>query len=78
MRRLSQYTTVVTPNGALFLAYAPAIEGCHALGATPEAARDELQNVFDMILEECDERGEALPPESQAPSEETSGRTSTR
>jgi predicted RNase H-like HicB family nuclease len=38
-------------NG-IFVAYVPAIKGCHALGETPEEARSELQNVFDMIAEE--------------------------
>ncbi|NBV23022.1 MAG: type II toxin-antitoxin system HicB family antitoxin [Proteobacteria bacterium] len=43
-------------NGS-FVAYVPAIAGCHAIGPTPEAARAELQNVFDMIIEEFTERG---------------------
>jgi predicted RNase H-like HicB family nuclease len=32
-------------NGC-YVAYVPAIEGCHAIGATPEAAQRELQNVL--------------------------------
>ncbi len=63
MKRLEEYTTIVTPNGSLFLAYAPAIDGCHALGATPVEARAELENVFEMLVEEFAERREPLPPD---------------
>jgi predicted RNase H-like HicB family nuclease len=38
-------------NGS-YVAYVPAIDGCHAIGATPEQAQSELNNVFAMILEE--------------------------
>lgn len=47
-------------NGS-FVAYVPAIEGCHAVGSTPEQAHQELHNVFDMISEEFAERGQSLP-----------------
>jgi predicted RNase H-like HicB family nuclease len=47
-------------NGS-FVAYVPAIEGCHAIGASPEQAQRELQNVFEMITEEFAERGKPLP-----------------
>jgi predicted RNase H-like HicB family nuclease len=47
-------------NGS-FVAYVPAIEGCHAIGRTPEESQHELHNVFDMIAEEYAERGVSLP-----------------
>jgi predicted RNase H-like HicB family nuclease len=51
-------------NGS-YVAYVPAIDGCHAIGATPEQAQRELQNVFDMIAEEFAERGRQLPNDVQ-------------
>jgi predicted RNase H-like HicB family nuclease len=47
-------------NGS-FVAYVPAIDGCHAIGRTPEEAQHELHNVFGMIAEEHIERGVSLP-----------------
>lgn len=44
-----------------YVAYVPAIAGCHAIGATPSEAQLELQNVFDMIRDEYTGRGESLP-----------------
>ena len=52
------------PNGT-YVAYVPAIEGCHAIGPTPEQAQRELQNVFDMIAEEFAESGRPLPNDVQ-------------
>lgn len=62
MKSLQDYTIVIRPddNSAL-VAYVPAIEGCHAWGETPETARAELDHVFAMILEECQEIGGSLP-----------------
>ncbi len=51
-------------NGS-YVAYVPAIDGCHAIGATPEEAQRELQNVFDMIAEEFAEAGRELPKDVQ-------------
>ena len=45
-----------------WVATVPAIEGCHALMPTREQALDELQLVFEMIVEEHQERGQSLPP----------------
>jgi len=53
-------------NGS-YVAYVPAIEGCHAIGATPEQAQRELQNVFDMIAEEFAESGKQLPDDVEIP-----------
>ena len=47
-------------NGS-FVAYVPAIDGCHAVGKSPEEAQHELHNVFDMISEEHSGLGKPLP-----------------
>jgi predicted RNase H-like HicB family nuclease len=62
MKSLADYTIVVRPddNGS-FVAYVPAIPGCHAIGLTYDEARGELANVFDMISEEHGELGQSLP-----------------
>ena len=53
MKSLQDYTIVICPDdNNTFVAYVPAIEGCHAWGETAEAAKVELDNVFDMIVEE--------------------------
>ena len=44
-----------------WVAQTPAIDGCWALMPTREEALDELQLVFEMIWEEHQERGEAMP-----------------
>jgi predicted RNase H-like HicB family nuclease len=62
MESLQNYTIVIRPDdNNTFVAYVPAIEGCHAWGETSEAARAELDNVFAMILEEYQEMGRSLP-----------------
>ena len=53
MKSLQDYTVVIRPDdNNTFVAYVPAIEGCHAWGETSEAAKAELDRVFAMILEE--------------------------
>lgn len=53
MRSLHSHTIVLQPeDNGTFVAYVPAMEGCHAWGETPEAAQRELLNVFDMIRDE--------------------------
>ena len=62
MKSLKDYTLVIHPDdNNTFVAYVPAIEGCHAWGETSIAARAELDNVFAMILEEYQEIGRSLP-----------------
>ena len=62
MKSLQDYTTVIRPeDNGTFVAYVPAITGCHAWGQTPEEARTELLNVFEMIREEYQEEGRMLP-----------------
>ena len=60
MPSLESYTVVLCPDdNGTFVAYVPAIEGCHAWGQTPEEARAELINVFDMIRDEyAEEEGQ--------------------
>jgi predicted RNase H-like HicB family nuclease len=59
MKSLKDYTTVIrSDDNGTFVAYIPAILGCrHAWGQTPEEARTELVNVFEMIKEEYAEEG---------------------
>jgi predicted RNase H-like HicB family nuclease len=62
MIRLHNYTIVLRPDdNGTFIAYVPAIPGCHAWGRTPEEAQAELVNVFEMIKEEYEEKGKLLP-----------------
>jgi predicted RNase H-like HicB family nuclease len=62
MTRLHNYTMVLRPDdNGTFIAYVPAIPGCHAWGQTPEEAQAELVNVFEMIKEEYEEEGRLLP-----------------
>ena len=62
MATLRDYTVVIRPDdNGTFVAYAPAIPGCHALGNSPEEAQRELANVFEMIAEEYREKGKPLP-----------------
>jgi len=62
MKHLQDYTMVVRPDdNGTFVAYLPAIPGCHAWGETSEQACGELAYVFDMIQEEYQEAGKLLP-----------------
>lgn len=64
MKSLQDYTTVVRPDSnGTFVAYVSAIAGCHAWGATPDEAKAELSNVFEMISEEYAEAEKSLPPD---------------
>ena len=66
MKTLFDYQVVCRrdDNGS-YVAYVPAIEGCHAIGQTPQEAQRELQNVFDMIAEEFAGSGKPLPNDVQ-------------
>ena len=67
MPELQKYTVVTKPDdNGTFVAYVPAIPGCHAVGKTPDEARAELANGFAMIVEEYAEEGRPLPPDVQA------------
>ena len=62
MPSLESYTVVLRPDdNVTFVAYVPAIEGCHAWGQTQEEARTELVNVFEMIRDEYVDEGKSLP-----------------
>ncbi|OPY50355.1 MAG: hypothetical protein A4E48_01934 [Methanosaeta sp. PtaU1.Bin060] len=67
MKRLYDYTVVLRPDdNSTFVAFVPAIPGCHAWGKTPEEAQTELLNVFEMIQEEYEEDGRMLPDDVDA------------
>jgi predicted RNase H-like HicB family nuclease len=51
MPTLSDYTIVIRPDEDTFVAYVPAISGCHAMGATREEALSEIVGVFKMVAE---------------------------
>jgi predicted RNase H-like HicB family nuclease len=64
VRSLQSYTVVIRPDdNGTYVAYVPAIDGCHAWGTTPDEARIELGNVFDMIAEEYAQMERTLPPD---------------
>jgi predicted RNase H-like HicB family nuclease len=59
-KALDRYTIVIQPDdNGTFVAYLPAIPGCHAVGDTASEAQTELANVFSMFAEE----GRPLPPD---------------
>ena len=61
---LDRYTMVVRPDdNGTFVAYLPAIPGCHAVGRSRSEAEAELANVFAMIVDEYAEEGRLLPPD---------------
>ena len=62
MQSLQSYTVVLLPDdNGTFVAYVPAIPGCHAWGQTIEEAQAELIQVFAMIREEYQKAGQELP-----------------
>lgn len=62
MKGLEDYTTVTRPDdNGTFVAYVPAIPGCHAWGQTPDEARAELVSVFEMIRDEYAQENRVLP-----------------
>jgi predicted RNase H-like HicB family nuclease len=62
MPSLKNYTVVLRPDdNGTFIAYVPAIAGCHAWGKTTEEAQAELIQVFEMIREEYQAAGQELP-----------------
>jgi len=63
--KLEDYKTVLyRQQDGSWVAEIPAIAGCYALMETREAALAELGNVFNMIAEECRERGLTLPSDT--------------
>lgn len=66
MKTLFDYQMVCRrdDNGS-YIAYVPAIDGCHAIGNSPEEVQQELQHVFEMIAEEFAGSGRALPDDIQ-------------
>ncbi len=65
MPTLNHYTIVLRPDtNGTFIAYVPAISGCHAWAETARTAREELNHVFAMICEEYLEEGRSLPQDA--------------
>ena len=62
MTDLQDYKVVLyrQPDSS-WVAYVPALDGCHAVMETRDAALAELQTVFEMIQEEFAARGQSLP-----------------
>ncbi len=59
---LNDYTVVIRPDdNGTFVAYVPAIDGCHAWRSTPDEARAELAAVFEMIADEYAQSRRPLP-----------------
>lgn len=66
-KKLEDYTIVIRPDdNGTFVAYVPAIEGCHAWGRTPDEAQAELPLVFEMIADEYRGTGRPMPPDVAA------------
>jgi predicted RNase H-like HicB family nuclease len=65
MADLHSYTIVIKPeeNGT-YVAYVPAIPGCHAIGHTAAEAQSALTHVFAMIAEEYQEENRPLDSNS--------------
>ncbi len=62
MPDLFSYTVVIKPDdNGTFVAYVPAIPGCHAVGRSSAEAQSALADVFAMIAEEYQEEGRQLP-----------------
>ena len=61
-KKLENYINIVRPdNNGTFVAYIPAIPGCHAIGKSIAEAQQQLELVFDMIQEEFQEENKNLP-----------------
>ena len=59
---LKRYTIVNKPDdNGTYVAYVPAIPGCHAIGWTSTEARSALNDVFAMLAEEYEEEKRPLP-----------------
>ena len=64
MADLHSYTIVIKPeDNGTYVAYVPAIPGCHAIGRTSAEAQSALTDVFEMIVEEYEEEKRQLPPD---------------
>ena len=64
MADIHSYTIVIKPDdNGTYVAYVPAIPGCHAMGKTSEEAQSALADVFAMIAEEYEEENRRLPPD---------------
>jgi predicted RNase H-like HicB family nuclease len=65
MMGLDRYKIVLyCQEDGSWVAEIPAISGCYALMATREQALQELNDVFQIISEEYEEKGLALPADT--------------
>ncbi len=63
--KLEDYKTVLyRQEDGSWVAEIPAISGCYALMPTREEALRELSSVFEMLAEEYQDKGIALPADS--------------
>ncbi len=58
-----------------YLAEVPILPGCRAWGDTVSEAVENLQSVATAFIESYRERGDKLPPDVEAASQEVSGTT---
>jgi len=66
MACMEDYTVVIRPDdNGTYVAYIPAIPGCHAWGKTLDDARNELPAVFEMIKQEYEAEGRPLPHDAE-------------
>ena len=62
---IDNYKTVLyRQEDGSWVAEIPAISGCYALMETCEAALAELGKVFEMIADECRDKGLSFPADS--------------
>lgn len=65
LKSLDAYKIVLyRQDDGSWVAEVPAISGCYALMDTREEALAELSHVFDMIVEEYQQRGATLPEDT--------------
>jgi predicted RNase H-like HicB family nuclease len=59
--KFEDYEQILYPqdDGSGWVAEIPALQACYALMPTPEEAKAELKLVFDMIMEELEEKKNA-------------------
>jgi predicted RNase H-like HicB family nuclease len=64
MASLNRCTAVIKPDdNGTYVAYVPAIPGCHAIGRTSVEAQSAPEDVSTMIAEEYAEEKRELPPD---------------
>jgi len=59
--RSYRFVVIIKPEDGKYHAYCPAVEDCHARGATPQEARTKLLDLLYSHLSALVERGEVPP-----------------